>query len=134
MWRTVGSIVAGLVAWLVIVTLLNFCLRAGIPGYHAAEPALAFTLPMMIYRLAIAAVTSMATGYLVRAIAPASKYAAWVVGLVLLAFFIPTHVHIWSKLPIWYHLTFLISLPLLVAGGGETYPYENAAPRGSGPS
>ncbi len=46
MWRTIGSIVAGLVAWAVVVTVLNFGLRAFIPGYHAAEATLQFTLAM----------------------------------------------------------------------------------------
>ena len=46
MWRTIGSIIAGLVAWAVVVNLLNFGLRAGIPGYHAAEATLQFTLEM----------------------------------------------------------------------------------------
>jgi hypothetical protein len=117
MWRTLASIVSGLVAWLIIVTALDFVLRAAIPGYHAAEPSLAFTLPMKIGRLLEAAITSVVTGYIVRAIAPASSYAPWIVGLVLLAFFVPTHVQIWFKLPIWYHLTFLITLaPLVVLG------------------
>ncbi|HEY1429567.1 MAG TPA: hypothetical protein VGF18_08335 [Candidatus Tumulicola sp.] len=122
MWRTLGSIVAGLVAWIVIVTILNFGLRAAIPGYHAAEATLAFTLPMKIGRLLEAAITSIAAGYIVRLIAPASRYAPWIVGLILLAFFVPVHAQIWSKLPIWYHLLFLVPLAPLVAAGAELYP------------
>jgi len=29
------------------------------------------------------------------------------------------HYSIWDKFPIWYHLTFLVSLPLLSAIGGS---------------
>ena len=75
MWRTILSIVAGLVAWTLIVTVLNWGLRAGIPGYHAAEATLLFTLPMKIGRLAIATVASLLTGVIVRLIAPRSGLA-----------------------------------------------------------
>jgi hypothetical protein len=121
MWRTVVAIVSGLIAWALIVTALDLALRAGIPGYRAAEPALAFTLPMKIARLFEAAITSVVTGYVVRAIAPAARYAPWIVGLIVLGVFLPAHVQIWHKLPVWYHLTFLITLAPLVALGGYLY-------------
>ena len=39
-------------------------------------------------------------------------------GVVLLAAFIPEHITLWEKFPVWYHLTFLLSLiPLTFAGG-----------------
>ena len=117
MLRLAGAVIGGLVAWLVIVTLLNFALRAAIPGYHAVEPAFAFTLTMMIGRLTIAVLTSLAAGAVVRAIAPGSQFAPWVVGIVLLALFIPVHVQIGARLPLWYHLAFLLTLaPLIWAG------------------
>jgi hypothetical protein len=122
MWRTILSIIGGLVAWIVIVTLLDIVLRTGIPGYHAAEPTLAFTLGMKIARLSIAILTSLVTGAIVRAIAPASRLAPWIVGLVLLAFFLPVHIQIWHRLPIWYHLTFLVTLAPVVALGALLYP------------
>lgn len=117
MWRTVGSIVAGLVAWAVVVTLLNFGLRAAIPGYHAAEATLQFTLAMKAGRLIEAALTSLAAGAVVGAIAPAKKWAPWAVGAIVLAMFLPEHLRIWSRFPVWYHLGFLVPLaPLVVIG------------------
>ncbi|HET8750232.1 MAG TPA: hypothetical protein VFM42_05765 [Sphingomicrobium sp.] len=118
MWRTVGSIVAGLVAWVVVVTLLNFGLRAAIPDYHAAEATLQFTLAMKIGRLVEAAVTSVVAGAVVSWIAPSKKWAPWVVGLIMLALFLPEHIRLWNSFPIWYHLTFLVTLTPLVALGG----------------
>jgi uncharacterized protein (DUF983 family) len=39
-------------------------------------------------------------------------------GVLLLAAFIPEHITLWEKFPVWYHLTFLLSLiPLTFAGG-----------------
>ena len=117
MWRTIASIFAGLIAWAVVVTLINFGLRAALPGYHAAEATLQFTLTMKIARLAMAAVTSIAAGAVVSWIAPGKAWAPWLVGLVLLALFVPEHVRLWDKFPVWYHLTFLVTLAPLVALG-----------------
>lgn len=116
MWRTIAGIFAGLVAWVLVVTVLNWGLRLWLPGYAQAEPAMLFTVGMKIARLSIGALTSLIAGALVRAITPANL-APWIVGLVLLALFVPDHIHVWNKFPIWYHLTFLVTLvPLLFLG------------------
>ena len=117
MWRTIASVVAGLVAWAVIVTLLNFGLRAAIPGYHAAEATLQFTMAMKIGRLGEAALSSIAAGAIVGLIAPSKRWTPWAVGLIILALFLPVHVNLWAKFPAWYHLAFLIPLAPLVALG-----------------
>jgi len=117
MWRTVLSIVAGLVAWAVIVTLLNFGLRAAIPGYSAAEATLRFTMAMKVGRLTEAALASLAAGAVVGWIDRSSKWAPWLVGVIVLALFLPVHVSLWTKFPMWYHLAFLVPLvPLVVVG------------------
>jgi hypothetical protein len=118
MWRTIASIICGLVAWGVVVTLLNFGLRAAIPGYHAAEATLQFTLAMKWGRLIEAALASLAAGAVVAWIAPSKSWAPWLVGVVVLAMFLPVHVQLWSKFPAWYHLSFLLPLVPLVALGG----------------
>src|SRR5256885_6281424 len=104
MWRTLSSIVAGLVAWAVIVTLLNFGLRASLPGYHSAEATLQFTLAMKIGRLTEAALSSVAGGTIVGSIVPRNRWAPWLAGLIVLAMFLPVHVHLWNAFPAWYHL------------------------------
>lgn len=122
MGRTIAAIVAGLAAWVLLVTALNWCLRLWLPGYSQAEPVMAFSLTMQVARLSIAALTSLAAGALVHAIAPASRLAPWVAGLVLLILFIPVHMQLWQKFPVWYHLTFLVTLAPLVALGAELRP------------
>jgi hypothetical protein len=118
MWRTIASIVAGLVAWAVIVTILNFGLRATIPRYHAAEATLQFTMAMKIGRLTEAALTSVVAGAVVSWVDPSRRWTPWIVGLIVLAMFLPVHVGLWSKFPVWYHLAFLVPLAPLVALGG----------------
>ncbi|MDB5669807.1 MAG: hypothetical protein JWO25_766 [Alphaproteobacteria bacterium] len=117
MWRTILAVVGGLLGWAVVATVINIGLRQTLPGYSEAEPVLAFTLGMKVARLAMAAITSLAAGAIVRTIAPASQAAPWISGLIMLALFLPIHIHIWSRLPVWYHLTFLVTLAPLVALG-----------------
>ena len=83
MWRTVASIVCGLVAWAAVATILNFGLRAALPGYHAAEATLLFTSAMKAGRLIEAAIASFVAGLVVRAIAPTSHAAPWITGAIM---------------------------------------------------
>jgi hypothetical protein len=40
-----------------------------------------------------------------------------IVGSVVLAMFVPVHVAIWSEFPVWYHLTFLLTIiPAMLVG------------------
>ena len=117
MWRTVGSIVAGLISWAIVITLLNFGLRAAIPNYHAAEATLQFSMAMKIGRLTEAAVASIVAGAVVGWIEPTRRWASAIVGLIILGMFVPVHVGLWSRFPVWYHLTFLVPIiPLVVLG------------------
>lgn len=118
MLRLIGGVVAGLVVWAVVVTLLNFGLRYGLPGYTAVEKAMNFTVTMMIGRLSISAISSLVSGWAAAAIAN-RQLAATIAGFLLLLLFLPVHYSIWSHFPIWYHLTFLISLPVLSIIGGR---------------
>lgn len=131
-WRTIGGIVAGLLAWAAVVTLLNFGLRLWLPGYVRVEQAMLFTLPMKIARLLMAAVTSFVAGAVIRAVAPASRWSPWITGAVILAMFLPSHIYLWHRFPIWYHLSFLVPLVPLVALGAELYTRCTVGTSGSG--
>jgi hypothetical protein len=120
MKRTLLAVVTGFVAWFIVVSLLNRGLRLVIPGYAAAEPALQFTLAMMAGRLSIAALSSLLAGAVAGAIAPAGR-TAWILGVLLLIFFVPVHIALWHRFPLWYHLTFLLTLAPLVAAGGRLW-------------
>jgi predicted Abi (CAAX) family protease len=134
MARSILAVVVGLVVWMVVATLINFGLRAGIAGYRQAEPAMTFTLSMKIARLILGALASLAAGAAVGLIAPSKTAPRWVLGAIMLAFFIPVHIQLWAKFPVWYHLTFLGTLAPLVAlgasftrGRSRTSPTELAA-------
>lgn len=87
---------------------------------------------MKVARLAIGALSSVAAGAIVRWLAPASRLAPWILGLVMVALFVPDHIHLWSRFPIWYHLTFLITLAPLVALGGLFASHGHAGPVSAG--
>lgn len=128
MKRAILAMVAGLVVWTVVATLLNFGLRASIPGYTAAEPTMTFTLGMKVARLTLAALASLAAGATAGYIAPTRRGTAWLLGAIILAMFIPVHVHLWAKFPVWYHLFFLVTLvPFVALGAALTRNRQSGA-------
>ena len=118
MLRFIGGVIAGLVTWIVVVSALDFVLRYSWHDYGVVERAMTFTLPMMAARLSESGVSSLVSGY-VAATVERGRWAALIAGTILLLLFLPEHYMIWSKFPPWYHLTFLISLPLLSWVGGR---------------
>ena len=117
MARAIASVLAGLAAWTVVATAANLVLRFAWPGYVAAEVPMTFTLGMLVARLAIGAVASVAAGFSTAWIAKGSGTPVKVLAGLLFLMFIPVHYRLWDKFPIWYHLTFLVSLiPLTLLG------------------
>jgi hypothetical protein len=115
--RSIAAFFAGFLAWGLVVSLFDRVLRLTIEGYAAAEPTLKFTFDMMLARLGMAAVTSLIAGAVIGWIPRASARVSWILGLVILAMFIPTHVRLWQLFPVWYHLAFLVPLvPLMMIG------------------
>jgi hypothetical protein len=117
MKRSILAYLAGLLTWVVVVTVINRVLRLSLPNYIAAEQTLQFTLGMKWARLLMAIVTSLVAGAVTRWISPSSRWAPLIVGGMVLAMFVPLHIAIWSKFPVWYHLTFLLTIiPAVLVG------------------
>ena len=116
MAKNVLGVIAGLAVWVIAATVAGLMMRASWPAYASVASAMTFTLPMMIARLSIGALATIAMGMVTAAVAP-SAVARVTPGVLMLVAFIPEHVTLWEKFPVWYHLTFLISLvPLTYAG------------------
>jgi hypothetical protein len=122
MKRTILACIAGLLTWIVVVSLINRGLRLSVPNYTAAEHSLQFTLGMKWARLLMAIVTSIVAGSVTAYLSRSSRRAPWIVGGIVLAMFLPLHVAIWSKLPVWYHLTFLLTIVPAVLVGARLTP------------
>lgn len=117
MKRLVFACLGGLAVWVIVVTAINDVLRLTLPGYHAAERTLDFTLEMKWARLLMAIATSLVAGAVTRRISPMGRSAPWVVGGIVLAMFLPVHISIWNRFPTWYHLAFLVTIiPSVLAG------------------
>ena len=117
MLKTVGSVIAALFTWFFVSTVLNLALRAWWPHYHEAETAFNFTLAMKVARLVLGAISSLSAGFVAAWIGKNRMTAVTLTGIILLGLFIPGHYLLWSKFPVWYHLTFLVSLlPLTLLG------------------
>ena len=130
MKRSIFALVAGLALWVLVATLLNRGLRAGFAGYALAEPTMTFTLGMKVARLILGALASLAAGAGTGRIAPSRTGLPWLLGAIILAVFIPIHVQLWAKFPVWYHLVFLGTLvPLVALGAALTRDRNSAAAR-----
>jgi hypothetical protein len=117
MKRSIFACLAGLLTWIVVVSVINRALRLSLPNYTAAEHTLQFTLGMKWARLSMAIATSLAAGAITRWISRSSGWAPLIVGSVVLGIFLPVHIAIWNRLPVWYHLTFLLTIiPAVLAG------------------
>ena len=125
MLRVAGGVIAGIAAWIVIVTALNLGLRHYWPDYAAVEKAMAFTLPMMAARLSMSALSSLLSG-LMAGLIDRRLLAPLISGTILLLLFLPEHYALWARFPIWYHLVFLVSLPALSLAGGDLLPAKPA--------
>ena len=115
--KTVGAVIAALVTWFLVATVLNLALRAWWPHYHEAETAFNFTIAMKLARLFLGAISTLSAGFVAAWIGKSRMGSATLTGIALLCLFIPGHYRIWDKFPVWYHLTFLVSLlPLTLLG------------------
>jgi hypothetical protein len=120
-------VVAGLAVWFMLATVAGIIMRGAWPDYARVADAMTFTLPMMIARLTIGALATVAAGLVTAVIARGSTLVRLAPGLLLLVAFIPQHIMLWEKFPVWYHLTFLVSLVPLTYLGGNAINRETAS-------
>ena len=126
--RTIGAVIAALFTWFFIATVVNLALRAFWPHYHEAEIAFNFTFAMKCARLVLGAISTLGAGFVAAWMDKGRMRAATLTGILLLGLFIPGHYRIWDKFPVWYHLTFLLSLlPLTLLGAALNHRADRKA-------
>lgn len=118
MMRTIAGVLVGAVIWLASVFVLGFVLREAWPEMAAIKQVTLLTVPMLFARLAVSALSSVVSGYAAGLVGRDSFRAPLGAGVLLLILFVPYHMTIWSDFPVWYHLSFFVSLPLLSLVGG----------------
>ena len=119
-WRTPVGIVVNIVTFVAVGTIAFIALRLAWPEYAAVEKAMtrAYTTDMMAARLTAAALASVAGGCIAGLTLRDSRLIPLLGGVAMLALFAPYHIQIWDEYPVWYHLTFFASLPVLAFLGG----------------
>ena len=118
MVKAVIGVVMGLAVWVAIIAGAGVIMRLSWPAYASVAAAMTFTLPMLLARLSIGAVATVSAGFVATRITPRSMLVRVIPGVILLVAFIPQHITLWDRFPLWYHLTFLLSLvPLTWVGG-----------------
>jgi hypothetical protein len=129
MARDILGVIAGLAVWMAIAGVAGVTMRSAWPEYASVADAMRFTLPMMFARLTIGALATLGAGWVAAAIARRSTLARATAGLLLVVVFVPQHIMLWDKFPVWYHLTFLASLvPLAYLGGQISAPSHGGFP------
>jgi len=122
--KFVLAVLIGFVVWFVVATIANMLIRASVPGYAEAELATRFTLPMLLARLVVGAVSSVAAGLACALFARSILGAVKVLAAALVLFFVPVHYSLWTQFPLWYHAVFLVSLaPLVLVGARVTHRF-----------
>ena len=117
MLRLILGIVLGVVAWFVVALGIAYVLRAVAPGL-SAQLAVHATVATLAGRLAISFIGSLIAGALAATLG--GSRAALVAGVLLLLLWGTYHVMvIWHQFPVWYHLTFFVSLVALSVLGGQ---------------
>ncbi len=127
MLRFIAGIVFGAVAWLVAVVVLGLLVGKAWPEMAAIKQMTELTLPMLITRLSISGISSIAGGVVAALVGRERFTASLGAGVLLLVVFVPYHLTIWGNFPLWYHLTFFVSLPLLSVLGGRLVNSKSTA-------
>ena len=125
--RVVLAIVAGFVVWFAVATAGNFGIRWLLPGYSEVEKSMDFSSGMLFARLVLGAVASVAAGAACNVIARNARAAIYLFALLLLALFVPVHVGLWARFPLWYHIVFLGSLVPLVVVGANLFRWRGTS-------
>src|SRR5690606_35946579 len=97
MARRILGVVAGLAVWVGVATIAGLIMRAAWPAYASVAAAMSFTLPMMIARLVVGALATVAAGLTTSVVTRRSRLATLAGGMVLLLLFIPQHIALWEK-------------------------------------
>ena len=114
--RAAISVFGGFVGWWVVASILSLGLKFVWTDYATAEPEMRFTFGMLVARLAMGALSTLAAGWVTERLSRSSRNAALGLGILLLLFFIPVHIILFAVFPLWYHILFLGSLvPLAIS-------------------
>jgi hypothetical protein len=127
-FRVVGGVAIQFISWFAIATLCFIAAGIYWPAFAAANSTfnatqlVTFDQPMMISRIGLTFAASILASWIAALTVRDNRLTPVLGGFVLLALFVPNHIMLWDKFPLWYHLSFLTSLPVLAFIGGRLAP------------
>ena len=108
--RAFGMMAGGVTAIAMALTATILARRLW-PEYAAAEPSRAYSVGMLVMRLAVGALCTTGAAAVTTLVARDQGQAAWWLGAIALALSLPDHlVRVWAGYPVWYHGVYLASL------------------------
>ena len=117
--RNVIGIIGGYVVWTAVWLGGNGAVKSGMQDRYDAE---GFSLDptVLVLALILSVVCSVLAGWVAARLASKPRGAAMILGGLLLATGLLVQVGAWSKMPVWYHLIFLVLLyPMTMFGAGR---------------
>ncbi len=118
MLRIFLGVTVGFVVWSILWVGVDTILRAVWTSYDESVKAMTFSSSMLIVPLVLSAVVSIISGFAAALISRENSKSSLILGILLLIVGIFVQMSVWDKIPLWYHLTFLILLiPMTILGG-----------------
>jgi predicted transporter len=118
MLRIFLGVTVGFVVWSILWVGVDAILRAVWTSYDESVKAMTFSSSMLIVPLVLSAVVSIISGFAAALISRENSKSSLILGILLLIVGIFVQMSVWDKIPLWYHLTFLILLiPMTILGG-----------------
>jgi len=115
------AIVSAVLTYMAVGAIGLFLLMATWPGYAEATPGKTYSLGMLWGRLGVALLSALAAGVAAGGIS--GTRAAWTAGAILVAAAGWIHLAlVWADYAVWYHVAYLLPLPLVVAAAA--WPFE----------
>jgi hypothetical protein len=105
--RDIGAVAAGVAAWWLVAAAGYWLLTVSWPDYALAEPSADFTAAMLIARLFVAFVCSIAAGVACGVVAGPDSVAPGIVAGIMLILLVPIQYAVWDDFPTAYNLIFL---------------------------
>ena len=129
MGRIILGVIAGFIGWSILWGGADEVIRMLSPGWYGAHQ-LAFekaafnnttfeaSPAILILHLVRSVIASLMSGFLAAFVAKENRRTTLILGVLLLIVGVAVQASVWSLLPVWYHLAFLLLLiPATVAGG-----------------
>jgi len=115
MLRALLGAIAGTVAWFIVALGLGTVVQKIWPDFAEAIKTNSYTVPIMAARLGLSFLGSLLGGILASRISGERRNAALAMGVIMLVIFVPYHLSaaVWPHFPLWYHLSFFVSLIVL---------------------